>query len=260
MNIKCPVASYDANVEPAKDDILFGSESLVLELAENLLKEVYGECSVTPTLSIPRMLAKKRDDFELLLARKSPPSENLPPMPLPQQSLNSPAVTTLPASSSPAEGPPATEEILFTEAEENVNQGMSNRSRTWEFDMSRDYSEEVEDVHRPSWANKPIRPSPRQTPDRETSALESLNPRIIARLTAPCSRDLTTSANTLGASCRPAVDVSSLTQARSDQLGDSDIFVSPSTRPRQTFRGDDIRALQSSVVTPSRQHRFDLVV
>lgn len=36
LKIKCRVASYDANVEPAKDDVLFGNESVVLDLAERL--------------------------------------------------------------------------------------------------------------------------------------------------------------------------------------------------------------------------------
>lgn len=73
MDIKCPVATYDANVEPAKDDVLFENESVVLECVEKLLRDVYGECRVhlaTPLQS----LTKKLDDFELLLARKTPSS------------------------------------------------------------------------------------------------------------------------------------------------------------------------------------------
>ncbi|KAH6638339.1 hypothetical protein C7974DRAFT_451680, partial [Boeremia exigua] len=43
LNIICPVDSYDPNVEPAKDDVIFGDESLVITLVDRLLISYYPE-------------------------------------------------------------------------------------------------------------------------------------------------------------------------------------------------------------------------
>ena len=42
LNIVCPKASYDANIEPAKDDVLFSDADLVLQYAEEFFKDIYG--------------------------------------------------------------------------------------------------------------------------------------------------------------------------------------------------------------------------
>ncbi|KAI5866444.1 histidine kinase-like ATPase [Durotheca rogersii] len=47
LNIKCPSASYDANVEPSKDDVLFSDENLVLDGFKKLCVASYA----THTLS-----------------------------------------------------------------------------------------------------------------------------------------------------------------------------------------------------------------
>ncbi|KAI2473530.1 hypothetical protein F4781DRAFT_379354 [Annulohypoxylon bovei var. microspora] len=49
LNIKCPPGTYDANIEPSKDDVLFSDEDVVLDGFKDLCKEVYG----IPTLSNP---------------------------------------------------------------------------------------------------------------------------------------------------------------------------------------------------------------
>jgi DNA mismatch repair ATPase MutL len=43
MNIICPYDSYDPNIEPAKDDVLFGNEQLVVSVVEKLLNTYYPE-------------------------------------------------------------------------------------------------------------------------------------------------------------------------------------------------------------------------
>ncbi|KAL2870115.1 putative DNA mismatch repair protein [Aspergillus lucknowensis] len=45
LNIRCPEGSYDANVEPLKDDVLFEDKQMMLSLVENLLRDTYGECA-----------------------------------------------------------------------------------------------------------------------------------------------------------------------------------------------------------------------
>ncbi|KFZ18785.1 hypothetical protein V502_03935 [Pseudogymnoascus sp. VKM F-4520 (FW-2644)] len=49
LRITCPIGSYDPNIEPAKDDVLFEDEDAVLSAAEKLFKPLY----CTTTLTIP---------------------------------------------------------------------------------------------------------------------------------------------------------------------------------------------------------------
>jgi DNA mismatch repair ATPase MutL len=46
MNIICPTDSYDPNIEPAKDDVLFWDEQLVISVVEKLLNMYYPEATV----------------------------------------------------------------------------------------------------------------------------------------------------------------------------------------------------------------------
>ncbi|KAL8721993.1 MAG: hypothetical protein Q9225_001428 [Loekoesia sp. 1 TL-2023] len=74
MNIICPPGSYDANVEPAKDDVLFANSSHILELVEAFFKSLYGELKSTEKQNASGKHAKSTQRaFELLLARKPPP-------------------------------------------------------------------------------------------------------------------------------------------------------------------------------------------
>ncbi|KLJ11198.1 hypothetical protein EMPG_13508 [Blastomyces silverae] len=43
MHLHCHPGSYDVNVEPSKNDVLFEDSKLVMSMAENLFKTVYGE-------------------------------------------------------------------------------------------------------------------------------------------------------------------------------------------------------------------------
>ncbi|KKK16029.1 hypothetical protein ARAM_004614 [Aspergillus rambellii] len=43
LHMQCPEASYDVNVEPAKDDVLFKDPDVVLSLVEDLFRNTYGE-------------------------------------------------------------------------------------------------------------------------------------------------------------------------------------------------------------------------
>ncbi|PKX91092.1 putative DNA mismatch repair protein [Aspergillus novofumigatus IBT 16806] len=74
LQIRCPEACYDVNVEPAKDDVLFENQQDVLSLAEALFQDLYGETPdgvekrKSPSKGKERMT--NNDAFELLLARK----------------------------------------------------------------------------------------------------------------------------------------------------------------------------------------------
>lgn len=73
MNLVCPPGSYDANVEPAKDDLLFSNSPRVLEVVEAFLKSQYGELQ-SKTKQAVRSKPTTGDvrNFDLLLARKPP--------------------------------------------------------------------------------------------------------------------------------------------------------------------------------------------
>lgn len=76
LNIACPSGTYDVNVEPAKDDILFANPQFILQLVEEHFKNFYGELSTTITnTTTPESTSRKPD--ELMLNRKSSPNKNL---------------------------------------------------------------------------------------------------------------------------------------------------------------------------------------
>jgi len=74
MNIVCPPGSYDANVEPAKDDVLFVDQSRLLLMLETFFKSVYGELEASGDKKVPKTKCqrgpKDQKGFDLLLARK----------------------------------------------------------------------------------------------------------------------------------------------------------------------------------------------
>lgn len=79
LNIVCPPGSYDANVEPAKDDVLFANSELLLEIVERWFHSIYGKVqhnSVKP--SAKTASASKPHGFELLLARREASTESAP--------------------------------------------------------------------------------------------------------------------------------------------------------------------------------------
>ena len=48
MNIICPPDSYDPNIEPAKDDVMFNDQDTVLSAVEKLLRSYYPEAACEP--------------------------------------------------------------------------------------------------------------------------------------------------------------------------------------------------------------------
>ena len=79
LNITCPPGSYDANVEPAKDDVLFTNSELFLEIVESFFNKIYGTVqpgpSKPPTKNVSRL---QPHGIEILLARKEVPVDSAP--------------------------------------------------------------------------------------------------------------------------------------------------------------------------------------
>lgn len=69
MQIRCPPESYDVNIEPAKDEVLFFQPDLLLSLVERLFKQAYGE------LPSGRASSIKEDAVHL-----APPHRNMYPV------------------------------------------------------------------------------------------------------------------------------------------------------------------------------------
>lgn len=105
LNIFCPSGSYDANVEPAKDDVLFTNSELLLGIVERFFRNIYGEAQSTSSKSPMKSIsAPKPPGIEILFARKESPVE-LNPARIPlvvESSLSSPR----PASRTPAHDQP----------------------------------------------------------------------------------------------------------------------------------------------------------
>ena len=79
MHISCPRASYDVNVEPAKDDVLFNNENFVIGMLDNLFKDIYGDIQtkVLKSAALPASNINPRG-FEVLLAKKREPLASAP--------------------------------------------------------------------------------------------------------------------------------------------------------------------------------------
>ncbi|OQD69053.1 hypothetical protein PENPOL_c002G03603 [Penicillium polonicum] len=126
LQIRCPRGTYDVNIEPAKDDVLFEDRDLVLALVENLFRDHYGEIDGAETRNSNQ---GKQDacesvevsaGFELLMARKpatelstqprdteNPFNEAIPHTPVSQKPLRSEYAFSpvVPSSSKGSESP-----------------------------------------------------------------------------------------------------------------------------------------------------------
>lgn len=82
LRIKCPNGAYDVNVEPAKDEVMFEDNSKMMELFENLCKQIYGEIVAKSPAHRPQQSDGKNanlNSFELLLSKKSSPEAIVEP-------------------------------------------------------------------------------------------------------------------------------------------------------------------------------------
>lgn len=78
LNILCPTSSYDVNVEPAKDDVLFTDSELVLGLIEKHFISIYGHPLPSLQKVAARPIPNRTQGIELMLARKTPSREQQP--------------------------------------------------------------------------------------------------------------------------------------------------------------------------------------
>ncbi|TVY41256.1 PMS1 protein-like protein [Lachnellula subtilissima] len=223
LSITCPVASYDPNVEPAKDDILFSNEYIVLEAIEGLFRTIYGESKQVSAIEAPHPLVQKLDNFELLLARKpvesstnhiqSSPSETGAPM----ESPNGLLVPSLPSpiNSDPVMGT----DNLTQSIEASEDEAVGNR-RKWGFDMSKDFTEEDRGPARANHPSKFRSPRPAEKSAPTTTSSNPLNPWLIAKMVAPVQQDNHNKLPTPSDSHNLAAEPSETSTQISSQLSD----------------------------------------
>lgn len=95
LQLKCPKGSYDANIEPGKDDVLFGDRNFVISLVERLLTEHYGplvdgQKTVFSQQKADSSLKSHEDSpFDLLLAKRHPEERLVQGRSISQEPLNS---------------------------------------------------------------------------------------------------------------------------------------------------------------------------
>lgn len=86
LNICCPPSTYDPNIEPAKDDVLFHDGDAVVKVVEKMLARFYGELKTEERAGRQKVVERTMPNgFELLLARKPKTSANVVTSPSKEQ-------------------------------------------------------------------------------------------------------------------------------------------------------------------------------
>lgn len=264
LNIKCPESSYDPNVEPAKDDVLFGDESLVLESIEGLFKALYGDRKATsPEPTLEGDAEVTQNNFNLLLARKIP--ANVP---------TATEVTTMregdPIRQFPREityaATPAPSDIMLLTSEEQLsvqdddseNTPPKGTKRRWGSNVSKDYAEEEEGTSTPKKRIGGWGPSVSSTVT-STKSNDGLNPWLIAKMNAPVRANSDESsvqrpenATRFGHTLLPTPEHSS---SPTPQALERRALPQEQKRPRQTFRAEKLQAISMPASWgPSKKH------
>ena len=78
LNIRCPKGSYDVNVDPAKDEVLFTDTENILKIFHQSLDSIYGEPKDSPEATSEFRPIHKANDCDMLFAQK--PTEKVGPM------------------------------------------------------------------------------------------------------------------------------------------------------------------------------------
>ncbi|KAF7913806.1 uncharacterized protein EAF01_000212 [Botrytis porri] len=191
LNIICPKASYDPNVEPAKDDIIFENEMLLLEAAEKMFKNFYGECDIVMSKVARNNTVTQPTGFDILLARtplqdssslSSDVNASLTPNTTP------PASTTNSNSKTMSEVCPDTAGHTLNIVEPDNHELFGGATtlggkRKWGCDMSHDYTEYTDDFNHRTLFNKSQKQFDLNSNQLPVST--ELNPWVIAKMTAP---------------------------------------------------------------------------
>ncbi|KAI9650489.1 hypothetical protein NHQ30_000505 [Ciborinia camelliae] len=197
LNIVCPKASYDPNVEPAKDDILFENETLVLEAAEKMLKNFYGECGAAMSKLSKSAIETNPNDFDVFLARR-PQQDSLTPASIVGAPEDPPLTTNSNANiinneyaATASDASKLAESEDYRVSEESSAPG----KRKWGCDMSHDYTEYTEDFRPPVFLKKTQKHLDLNSNRQLVST--DINPWVIAKMTAPIQNGTAITSSTI---------------------------------------------------------------
>lgn len=93
LNISCPPGSYDANIEPSKDNVLFSDEQLLLEAFKHLCNDTY-KPTVVGQQEAPRTSIDRTSDVSTVVSLGQGQLDNLHELPAQPSILSSRRETT----------------------------------------------------------------------------------------------------------------------------------------------------------------------
>ncbi|KAI0486312.1 hypothetical protein F4859DRAFT_528097 [Xylaria cf. heliscus] len=213
LNISCPPGSYDANIEPAKDNVVFSDEQIILEAFRRLCNDTYKPTAVDQrgTLSTPidqtggiaTVVALGQDQphymCELqaqpsiasysLEAAQDPPKLNADiSLNDPKTAINQACITEEPVNYRSSRETLPSNAFKPINAHPRAPNNQENKthptSNQWRVDMSVDLSERSNRSHRKSHQDVPVSPSSRKTTTASggNSAGDCLNRWEIAKI------------------------------------------------------------------------------
>lgn len=272
LNIKCPAASYDANVEPAKDDVLFGNEDLVLETVERLFKAVYGDDMILSTTSASKPLAKGNGN-----PRQPRTLESLPQSDIRGQDFAVTATRSHSAQPRPNQSELPQGDELMVVGNGYMDEASNCKSSKWGFDMSEDFTVQVEGREtRQNRYNQNRNGRAHSIGQMQPEERAHLNPWVIAKKAPQSTGERTTTSSSadpvtpdIRRSREPGRDTLSVANSRHQQPSnlptshdrqqldiddDSDLFVTDTENPRSPTRQDGFitarRVMQASLISP----------
>jgi len=199
INLRCPRTSYDPNIEPAKDDVLFGNESLIIESVNRFFEEFYGQHTIIAKTAMASSLINIAVNSDLLLASKPiapPPITEIaarriydkPPGDCERNLMLSPSDKSQEIINSLSQSQPELE----------IDESAGCQRRKWGFDMLNDSAEDMEaSENQYSFTQRPHGQIQARTNNESSENIgdSSLNPWVIAKMTAPSSRNSEPSRN-----------------------------------------------------------------
>jgi DNA mismatch repair protein MutL len=191
LNIQCPVATYDANIEPAKDDVLFGNEDVVLETAEKLFRTVYGPFVIQSNTSGTKLFAESYNSVEFPPMSEPPISSDMSRQHRPiAASTKAQSHITQPPSFRPISPRPQGVEVVENRY---VNEAHVERQTRWGFDMSEDFTEEGGNNDKWQNRNKNTKADKAYSQGQmQLGPRTNFNPWSIAKLSPHSARDTAT--------------------------------------------------------------------
>lgn len=250
VNIKCSPGSYDPNIEPSKNIVLFADDSQVIKLFEQLCTEVYSRTEDhDPFMTIgKRQLLKGPQIRTPPQSSDSPRCEETTAVAIEEvsQDLVTPSTQTPPASSpSPRCEPIEKSRALRKPAPATA----ANKGFTFDMsadpDMSSDEEAEVIAAHFRQHDHED------QVEEADEDPMHTLNPWIIAKMNAPIRK-----VNNITHSLARQLQDSTQNQERSELASQRDVFDNlPILRPIRAAPADldSTRTAQLGVMPTSLQ-------